>query len=78
MKFLAVPLFLASLSLACQHPLVPSGWRIDPKTVITDSAMIDGKLEPWGKAVAYMNYSCPDLVIAVKKYSAERKAKVGK
>lgn len=75
MKTLITLLSIASLSLACQHALIPKGWVIDPKTVASDSAMVDGKLEPWMKAVVYMNYVCSDSLIQAKKDSIAAKAK---
>ena len=75
MKPLLSILTLVSLSLACQHHLVFKGWQIDPKSVISDSVMIDGKLEPTMKAVVYGNFVCPDSSIAARKDSVEKKGK---
>ncbi len=79
MKLLAILLVgMVMTAGACQHDRTFAGWVIQPDSTTTRYGLVEGKMQQWGRTVAYANFVCPDSLLQAKKDSAQGKAKVGK
>ncbi len=76
MKLLAILLVgMVMAAGACQHDRTFAGWVIQPDSTTTGYGLVEGKMQQWGRTVAYANFACPDSAIAARKDSAEKKGK---